>query len=303
LLNNFPPKTRQDKLRVTGKEGGNNLAKQPKDFWKFLGGLNNRSLATFVLSLVAAVSIGIWQPSNRITNSIIVALLGTVIFDNAISNRSLMDELKRELRQWLQETHAGADEMFSRDGHALAHFHEDSESFKGRAMAAISSCRSHVFTVLSESSFDYLNSNLEKFAKVIYQRMKDERRLHVTILYGINLAHPSVSTVAFLEKVRYWERMFTGEFPDRFNVWVTNGEAQLEFSVYDNRSAAIFPSATRSMTLFFDDAPKVANALGQFFTYTLTARKRELHTVDDAIKLCNEWPGRYRPSSTYNTSK
>jgi hypothetical protein len=265
------------------------VAHQLKSFRDLYFDPVRRGTALLILGVGGTVAVSIWPPPNhRLAYPIIVFLLSLLVFDNGISQKTLKTSMLDHMRTWERKFHQKLDEELGAEaqGHALAHWLNDAEEFKKRAMTEIKNSHSHIYTVLSESSAEYLMTNFDQFSKVISQRLEEEHSLHFTVLYGVNLSAPTKTTMEFLQAVRPWEERFV-KHERRYKLYVCNGEAQLEFSVYDNRCAAIFPSATRSMTLFFD-SPPVSRALGRYFIDTLTHRGRKLYSVDEAIDVCSD---------------
>jgi hypothetical protein len=248
-----------------------------------------RVTALLILGIGGTIAVSIWPPPiYRIAYPIIVFLLSLLLLDNGFSQKTLKSSMMEYMDTWERKFHQQLDEELGAEGqgHVLAHWLNDAEEFKRRAMTAIKNSHSHIYTLLSESSAEYLMTNFDQFSQVISKRLEEEHSLHFTVLYGVNMSAPTKATMEFLRAVKPWEARFA-EHKRRYKLYVCNGEAQLEFSVYDNKCAAIFPSATRSMTLFFDSAP-LSEALTRYFIDTLTHRGRKLYSVDEAIGICED---------------
>jgi hypothetical protein len=184
-----------------------------------------------------------------------------------------------------RETHEKLDEGpgAERQGQALAQCLHDPLEFKQCTMSVVKKAHTQIYTVLSESSSAFLIAHLDLIAEVIFQRMEEELGLHATVLCGVNLANPTPTTMDFLQGMKkYEDRM--AKFKPRFTIQIGNGEAQLEFSVYDNSQVLIFPSATRTMALFFDNS-LISTSFAHYFVDTLAHRSRQLYSIDEAIAI------------------
>jgi hypothetical protein len=263
----------------------------PKKWKSLLGSpLIRRTQRTFVgYTGVAAAAALFWLAifhsvhGTTYAYPLIVFLLSVLVLDSRTSLAAPMEpKWQKSVESISEQLHDLFHEAQKGEKHALAHLLKGADSFKQEAMQAVGRSQWAIHTVLSEVGAEYLETNFEDFTKVFVERMCNAKTLRAKVVYCVNLASPTTTTRKFLELVQVLSGEFKRQFNERFEVYVANGEKQLEFSVYDGKFVAIFLSRTREATLWFDNED-VAAYLNDYFRDVLVKGSCKL---EDALKKC-----------------